>query len=297
LVIDCSSQTEHALGVAVEDRVHDLVGEAEVGPLPQDPLVRHARVVAAEHDLVAQPAADVGTQLRREVLRRPARHLPEHVALVQGHGGHDVDPRPAGVRGDDRQVGEGRGEPVDRDRVGVLDQRAHPAGHPGAHAGGADVDHHRHTEARDRLEQRAQRRVVDAEVPHDRVEVEPDDAVDLHGLLGVADRLLALERVDRAPRRDELVGVVVAQLRDVGVAARRRPGHRLDVEGDEHRLEPVGLQVRDDVGLLLGHPGLLPVRRQGLDVGALRGDPRRGAGVAVQIDLSHPVLLVTYRCR
>jgi hypothetical protein len=201
-----------------------------------------------------------------------------------------VDPRPAGVRRDDRHIRELRGQLVQGQRVRVPDPRAHAAGHPGAHAGGADVDHDGDAEPGDRLEQRTQRGVVDAEVPHDRVEVEADDAVHLHGILGVADRLLALERVDRAPRADELLGVPVAQLRDVGVAARRGARDRLDVEGDEHGLHLEGLQLRGHRGLVLGHPGLVPVGRQGLDVGALRGDPRRGAGITVQVDLPHPVL-------
>ncbi len=53
---------------------------------------------------------------------------------------------------------------------------AHAAGHARAHAGRADVDHHRRAERRDLLEQRVVAPVVDREVLHDRVEVKADQA-------------------------------------------------------------------------------------------------------------------------
>ena len=52
-------EAEDALGVLVEDLLHHLVGVAELLPLFEEPLVRHARIVAAEHDLVLQPAAHI----------------------------------------------------------------------------------------------------------------------------------------------------------------------------------------------------------------------------------------------
>src|SRR5256885_13217254 len=39
----------------------------------------------------------------REIFRRPARELPEDVALVERDRRHLVDPRPAGMGGDDGQ--------------------------------------------------------------------------------------------------------------------------------------------------------------------------------------------------
>src|SRR3954470_15714003 len=69
-------ETEDALGIAVEDLLHHFVLIAELLPLPEDPLIRHARVVAAEHDLVLQPAADVDLEVAGKILRRPARHFP-----------------------------------------------------------------------------------------------------------------------------------------------------------------------------------------------------------------------------
>src|SRR5947208_10347191 len=56
----CASlEPEDALGVLVEDLFHHLVRIAKLVPLAQDALVGHARIVAAEHDLVLQPAAHV----------------------------------------------------------------------------------------------------------------------------------------------------------------------------------------------------------------------------------------------
>src|SRR5205823_13483467 len=89
------SEAEDALGVAVEDLLHHFVLVAELPPLPQDPLVRHARIVAAEHDLVLQAAAHVDLEVAGKVFRRPAGHLPVDVALVQRHCGGLLDPRPA----------------------------------------------------------------------------------------------------------------------------------------------------------------------------------------------------------
>src|SRR5690349_2660905 len=164
-------KAEDALRVAVEDLLHHFVLVAELLPLAQDPLVRHARIVAAEHDLVLQPAAHVDLEVPREVFRRPARHLPVDVALVQRDGGGLVDPGPAGMRHDDLQLGEIGGQPVDRRRMRMPDDRAVPAGHAGAHAGGADVDHHRRAERGNLLEHRARARIVHREVLHDRMEV------------------------------------------------------------------------------------------------------------------------------
>src|SRR4051812_14056669 len=94
-------ETEDALGIAVEDLLHYLVLIAELLPLPEDPFIRHARVVAAEHDLVLEAAADVDLEVAGKILRRPARHFPVDVALVQRDRGGLLDPRPARMRHDD----------------------------------------------------------------------------------------------------------------------------------------------------------------------------------------------------
>ena len=85
------------------------------------------------------------------------------------------------------------------ERPGVLEPGAEPARHARAHPGRAHVDHHRHAEPGDGLEQRVQGRLVDRVVPHDRVEVEAEHAVLADRGDRVGDRLLALERVDRPP--------------------------------------------------------------------------------------------------
>src|SRR5262245_65998478 len=90
-------ESEHALGVAVEDLLHHLVLVAELLPLREDARIGHARIVAAEHDLVLQPPAHVDLEVARKILRRPARHLPVDVALVLRHRGALVYPWPGWV--------------------------------------------------------------------------------------------------------------------------------------------------------------------------------------------------------
>src|SRR6516165_7309519 len=51
-------QAEDAFRVGVEDEVHDRLIVTEFVPFPQDAVVGQAQVVAAEHDLLAQPAPD-----------------------------------------------------------------------------------------------------------------------------------------------------------------------------------------------------------------------------------------------
>ncbi len=72
-----------------------VVRVAELAPLLEDALVGHARIVAAEHDLVLQARAHVDLEVAGKVLRRPAGHLPVDVALVQRDRRRLVDPRPA----------------------------------------------------------------------------------------------------------------------------------------------------------------------------------------------------------
>ena len=74
------------------------------------------------------------------------------------------------------------------------------AGHAGAHAGGADVDHHRGAQLVDHLEQRVVAPIVHREVLHDRMEVEADQAeLASMAFFGLRGSPLALRRLDRAP--------------------------------------------------------------------------------------------------
>src|SRR5665213_3276477 len=88
------SEAENALGVAVKDFLHHLVGIAELAPFLEKTRMRNARIIAAEHDLVLQPRANIGLERSGEIFWRPARQLPEDVALVQRHRRHLVDPGP-----------------------------------------------------------------------------------------------------------------------------------------------------------------------------------------------------------
>src|SRR5690606_34682399 len=72
-----------------------------------------------------------------------------------------------------------------------------------------------------------------------------------------------------------------------GIGHRRRTGEAFDVEGHQQGLESRGADVGNDLLLLPADPGLLPVPRQRLGEGALRGHPLRGPRIAVQIDPTH----------
>src|SRR5262249_17773783 len=75
------SQAEHALGIGVKDLVSDVGGQTELVPLSQQPRIRKARVIAAEHDLVLQPAPGGGLEALGKVFRRPSRARPDELAL------------------------------------------------------------------------------------------------------------------------------------------------------------------------------------------------------------------------
>src|SRR5262245_2438163 len=62
-------------GVAVEDLLVDLVRKAETAPIFREAFERQGRPVPAEHHAVLQPAADLASQRRREIFRRPAVQL------------------------------------------------------------------------------------------------------------------------------------------------------------------------------------------------------------------------------
>src|SRR5487761_1363216 len=62
LAMNQTLQAEHSFRVGVEDQVHHGLVVPELIPFPQDAVVRQARMVAAEHDLLPQPAPDVGAQ-------------------------------------------------------------------------------------------------------------------------------------------------------------------------------------------------------------------------------------------
>src|SRR5262249_11010205 len=105
------------------------------------------------------------------MLGRPAGHFPEHVAFMESYRGHLVDPWPPWVGRDDCQVGKVSGKFVNGRRVGVPDFCTEPAWHTGAHAGRADVDHHRRPQFVDDLEQRIELAISNRKMSHDRMEV------------------------------------------------------------------------------------------------------------------------------
>src|SRR5450631_3417760 len=112
----------------------------------------------------------------------------------------------------------------------VPQHRTLTPGKTGAHSGGADIDHHRDSKTVDGFEEGLQRRIVDREVPHDRMEVKAEDTNFSYRALGFLDRRRALVGIDGTPRLDDRVRMAVAQSRDVLIGARGRAGDRLDVE-------------------------------------------------------------------
>ena len=95
-----------------------------------------------------------------------------------------------------------------------------------------------------------QRRVVDAVAAHDRVEVEAEHAELGDRAFRLGDGLLALVRVDRSPGVDERAPGTSPAARHVVVGAGRRADDRLDVERDEHDLDPGRGELVDDRALL-----------------------------------------------
>ncbi len=111
--------------------------------------------------------------------------------------------------GDDGEIGEIGGEIVERRGMRMADARAQPARHAGAHAGRADIDHHRRLQLVDDFEQRIELPVVHREMAHDGMEVEAQHAEIADRVPRVVARNLALERIDRAPAMDDAVRVAL----------------------------------------------------------------------------------------
>src|SRR5882672_3522890 len=100
------SQLQDPFGVAVIEFFPERVRETELVPLLEQPLVRDARIVTAEHHLVLQPSAHVAHKRLRQISRRPARHLPIDIALVQRDRGGFFDPRVSRMRHDNGERGK-----------------------------------------------------------------------------------------------------------------------------------------------------------------------------------------------
>src|SRR5690242_17100694 len=253
--------------------VHHLGAVAKIGPAFEEALVREAGIVAAEHDLVFEAARDVPLQRLWEILRAPSRRLPEHVALVQADHEDLVGPRPAGVSGDDPELGKRGGQLIDRQRVRSFQPPPQPARRAGAHARGAHIYEDGNAELVDLLEQRTQLWIIDREVATDGMEVEADQAEVPDRMLRLLNRLRALPRIDRSPRVQHYVGVPVAKTGHIVVRAWGAAGDRLGVECDHQHLDFGRAQLRYDLLLVERRPWPVPVRAQGFDVRGDRVEP------------------------
>src|SRR5205814_6201248 len=97
------------------------------------------------------------------------------------------------------EIGEVGRQLVDRRGVRMAELRAHASGEPGAHAGGADVDHYRRLQLVDHLEQRVVAPVVHGEVLHDRMEMKAEKAELPNSFSCLSQSKIAFRRLERAP--------------------------------------------------------------------------------------------------
>src|ERR1044071_2067016 len=86
---------------------------AKLIPFLEKPVVRNAWIIAAEHDLVLKPAADIALQGIGKIFRRPTRQLPEDISLMQRDRDHLFGPWPSRMCRDDRQIGKIGSEAID----------------------------------------------------------------------------------------------------------------------------------------------------------------------------------------
>src|ERR1700722_11790152 len=99
-----SLKTEHPFRIAMEHLLHDVRRITEFAPFPHQASIGETGIVAAENNLVSQASTNINFQLSRKMFRSPPRKFPEHVAFVQSDRSHLLDPRPTGMRCNDRQT-------------------------------------------------------------------------------------------------------------------------------------------------------------------------------------------------
>src|SRR5258706_672414 len=163
---------------------------------------------------------------------------------------------------------------------------AHAARHSRPHAGHADIDHHRSAKRGDLLEKRIVPPVVDAEMLHDRMEVEAHHLQIADGVARFLDGALSLGRFDRTPSLND-AGMPVAQPCNVIIGTGRRSDGVGKIERHETRLDAVCFQCGHRFAFRLGLPLALPIGGERIDIGALAIDPWLRAGIRVEVDLPH----------
>src|SRR5207249_8774255 len=89
--------------------------------LIQAPLRLDEGRVAAEQELILEPALHVAYDLGRDVARRRPGDVDGDVGLVQGHREQLQVPRVAEMRGDDFEVGKGGRRRIEPDRSREVD--------------------------------------------------------------------------------------------------------------------------------------------------------------------------------
>src|SRR5262245_28857656 len=271
----------------MEDLLHYGIGIAELLPFPEYAVIGQAWIVAPEHDFVLEPGAHVDLELRRKVLRRPARHLPVDVAFMQRHGRRLIHPRPPRMGHDDREIREVGCEIVYRSGMCVPDSRAHAAWPASAHSGRPHIDHHRSFQLVDYFEQRIVTPVVHRKVLHDGMEVKSNQAQLSDSSSRLPYRLLASRRLQRAPCLDDSRRIALPHCMHVVVAARWRGDGGLQIERYQDGVHARGGEIPDDLHLGLRGPRAIPVLAERFYVWPLAVYPFLRAGVTVQVDDPH----------
>src|SRR5215471_9838243 len=213
-------QAQQPRRVLLEDLRSYLVLDRQLGEVGEPAIRGEQREVRPEQDLVLQQGVGVLDELRREVLRRPARQVDVDLRLVGGDTERLVLPGEGRMRQDDLHPGEADRHVVDVQRVGVLQADPAAAGHTGADAGLAGVEQRDRPEFLDRLVQAVRHPVVGVEPLDVRMEFEPLHAVTPGQRAGLRHPGLAAEGIDGG-ERDEHAAAGRGGLRDLLVRHRR----------------------------------------------------------------------------
>ena len=189
--------------------------------------------------------------------------------------------------GQPREIG---GDLVDRERMGVAQFETVAARHAPAHAGHADVDADRRAPVRERLPQRVVGMIADGVAAGDRMEMQAQELERLDRIFRLLDRVPAAMGIDRAPRLGD-AAMPVAQGGDVVVVRGRGFGGMRDVEGDDHRLDAVALEIGDHLFFGFDRPVLSPIAAQRREIGGHGLMPTFGSGMAMHVDDPHRSIL------
>src|SRR5262249_19267709 len=229
-----AGEVQQAGRVLLHDQRPYLGLDVQVLEILDPPVGRDGREVRAEEHLVAQQAVGVPHEQGREVLRRPAGQVDVDARLVRRDRQGLLLPREGRVGEDDVQVREISGHVVDVQRVGVLQAEPAAARRAGPGSGLAGVEQGHEAVLGDDLVERVGDPVVRIEALRAGMKLEPPDPVVGGQAPGEAHPGRAAGRID-APERDDHIGVLGGELRELDVVRHRLvagPGDGVDGERD-----------------------------------------------------------------